>query len=46
MAATINQTNKGALMSLKGYISMVSIWGFCLKLLWVVLVFHLHLYLF
>ena len=24
---------------------MVSIWGSCLKLLWVVLVFHLHLYL-
>ena len=43
--ATINQTNKCALMSLKVYTSMVSIWGSCLKLLWVVLVFHLHLYL-
>ena len=28
------------------YISMVSIWGSCLKLLWVVLVFYLLLYLF
>ena len=46
MAATINQTNKGALMSLKGYISIVSTWGFCFKPLRVVLVFCLHLYLF
>ena len=42
----LKQPNKGALMSLKGYISVVSIWGSCLKLLQVVLVFHLHLYLF
>ena len=41
----LRQTNEGALTSLKVYISVVSIWGSCLKLLWVVLVFHLYLYL-
>ena len=41
----LKQTNKGALTSLKVYIPVVSIWGSCLKLLWVVLVFHLYLYL-
>ena len=45
-AATINQTNKGALTSLKGYIFMVSNWDSFLKLLQVVLIFHLYLYLF
>ena len=39
-------SNEGALMSLQWYISVVSIWGSCFKLLQVVLVFCLHLYLF
>ena len=44
-----NQTNKGSLMSLKWYISMVSIWGSSLKLLRVACascLLHLYLYLF
>ena len=49
IAATINQANKGALMSLNGYIFMMSIWGSCLKLyrvelhLWVILVFPISI---
>ena len=43
---TINQTNKCTLTNIKGYIYVVSIWDSCLKLLQVILVFHLYLYRF